>query len=160
MDTAVPKRVSRNMDTTVRNRVSKTMDTTVLNRVSWTMYPLGRRWHPKNRGDLYRAITVITYITRNHSAERATCHQNTSYHCAEQFITKNITVQNRLLQRERPVAKFIVVDWGDKVNSGIELSYRSARLHWLAGLYDNPIRRSQLYPPVRNYEFGHSALCR
>ena len=28
-----------------------------------------------------------------------------------------------------PVAEFIVPDWGDKVNSGIGLSYRPARLH-------------------------------
>ncbi len=38
------------------------------------------------------------------------------------------------------VAKFIVPDWGDKVDSGIGLSFRpaTARLHWLAGRYDNP----------------------
>jgi hypothetical protein len=29
-----------------------------------------------------------------------------------------------------PVAKFLVPDWGDKVNSDIGLSYR---LHWLEG---------------------------
>jgi hypothetical protein len=44
------------------------------------------------------------------------------------------------------VATFIVPVWGDKVNFGIVLSYQPARL---AG-------RSQLYPPVRDYEFGYS----
>jgi hypothetical protein len=34
------------------------------------------------------------------------------------------------------VAKFIVPDCGDKVDSGIGLSYRPARLHRLAGRYD------------------------
>ncbi len=43
------------------------------------------------------------------------------------------------------VAKFIVPDCGDKVNSG------------LVGGYDNPMtaRRSQLYPPVRDYESSY-----
>ncbi len=36
-----------------------------------------------------------------------------------------------------PVAKFIAPDWGYKVNSVIGLSYRPARLHRLAGQYDN-----------------------
>jgi hypothetical protein len=51
---------------------------------------------------------------------------------------------------ERPVAKFIVPDWGDKVDSGIGLSYRPARL--LAGgsvqqRYDGV----NFIPPVRDY---------
>ncbi len=43
-------------------------------------------------------------------------------------------------------AKFIVPDWGDKVNSG--LSYRAARLlvHGLAGPYDNPMPESTMSP--------------
>jgi hypothetical protein len=55
-----------------------------------------------------------------------------------------------------PVAKFIVSDWGDKVDSGRGLSYRPARLHigWQAG--KTPLCRSQLYPPVSDYEFGYS----
>ncbi len=36
-------------------------------------------------------------------------------------------------------ATFIVPDWGDKVDSNIGLSYLPARLHRLAGRYDNPI---------------------
>jgi hypothetical protein len=36
------------------------------------------------------------------------------------------------------IAKFIVPDWGDKANSGIGLSYRPARLHWL---HVGPIRQ-------------------
>jgi hypothetical protein len=35
------------------------------------------------------------------------------------------------------VAKFFVPDWEDIVGSGIGLSYRHARLHMLAGRYDN-----------------------
>ncbi len=60
-------------------------------------------------------------------------------------------------------------EWGDKVDYGIGLSYRPARLHRLAGRYDNPICHSRLYPPQsgyelelykslytwRNYEFGY-----
>ncbi len=36
-------------------------------------------------------------------------------------------------------AEFIVPDWGDKVNSGIGLSYRPARLHRLAGRYGTAV---------------------
>ncbi len=43
-------------------------------------------------------------------------------------------------------AKFIVLTGGDKVDSGIGLSYWPARLYRLAG---------QLYPPFRDYEFGY-----
>ncbi len=68
---------------------------------------------------------------------------------------------------EYAVTKFIVPDWGDKVDSGMGLSYRPARLHRLAGRYDNPMPyvawragtttlcRSQLYPLGRDYEFGY-----
>ncbi len=52
------------------------------------------------------------------------------------------------------VAKFIVSDWGDKVGSGIGFSYRPARLHRLAGRYDN-LGRSQQYLPFRDFEFGY-----
>jgi hypothetical protein len=45
----------------------------------------------------------------------------------------------------------MVPDWGHKVDFGIGLSYWSVRLHRLAGRYG----RSQLYPPVRDYEFGY-----
>jgi hypothetical protein len=45
-----------------------------------------------------------------------------------------------------PVAEFIDPDWGDKVNSGTGLPYRSARLHGLAGRYDNPIPELTLFP--------------
>jgi hypothetical protein len=39
-----------------------------------------------------------------------------------------------------PVAKFIVPDWVEKVDFGIGLSYRPARLHRLAGWYHNLCR--------------------
>ncbi len=50
-----------------------------------------------------------------------------------------------------PEAKFIVPDWGDKVDSGIGLSYRPGSL---AGQYDidNPLCRNQLDPLVRDCE--------
>ncbi len=44
------------------------------------------------------------------------------------------------------VAKFIVPDWGDKVDAGIGLSYLPARLHGLAGRYDNPMPESTISP--------------
>jgi hypothetical protein len=51
------------------------------------------------------------------------------------------TSQNLLL-RGSSEAQFIVPDWGDKVNFGIGLSYRSVRPHRLAGRYDNPMLKS------------------
>ncbi len=45
-----------------------------------------------------------------------------------------------------PETEFIDPDWGDKVNSGIGLSYRPARLHWLADRYDNPMPELTLSP--------------
>ncbi len=44
------------------------------------------------------------------------------------------------------MAEFIDPDWGDKVNSGIGLSYRPARPHGLAGQYENPLLESTLSP--------------
>ncbi len=38
------------------------------------------------------------------------------------------------------VAKFLVPNWGDMIDSGIGLSYRPASLPRLAGRYDNPAR--------------------
>jgi hypothetical protein len=56
----------------------------------------------------------------------------------------------------RSVAKFIVPDWRDKVNSGIGLAYRMTKLHigWRDGT-TTLCMRSQLYPPVKEYEFGY-----
>jgi hypothetical protein len=42
----------------------------------------------------------------------------------------------------------------DKVDSGIELSNWPARLHRLAGRYDNPMLESTI-SPFRDYEFGY-----
>ncbi len=56
-----------------------------------------------------------------------------------------------------PIAKFIVLDFGDKVDSGIGLLYRHARLHRQAGRYDN-LCRSQQYPPFIDYEFGQRTI--
>jgi hypothetical protein len=44
------------------------------------------------------------------------------------------------------VAEFIDSDWGDKINSGIELSYRPARLHGLVDRCDNPMLKLTLSP--------------
>ncbi len=43
-------------------------------------------------------------------------------------------------------AQFLVPDWRDKVDYGIGLSYRPAKLHRLAGRYDNPMLDLTLYP--------------
>jgi hypothetical protein len=54
------------------------------------------------------------------------------------------------------VAEFIGSDWGDKINSGIGLSYRPARLHGLVGLYDrHPYAGADFIPQSWIYEFGY-----
>jgi hypothetical protein len=45
-----------------------------------------------------------------------------------------------------PEAQFLVPDWGDKIGSGVGLSYRPVRLHRLAWRYDNPMPESTLSP--------------
>ncbi len=47
-----------------------------------------------------------------------------------------------------PVAEFIDPDWGQKVNSGIGMSFRPARLHGLTRAGTTTLCRSWLYPPV------------
>jgi hypothetical protein len=44
------------------------------------------------------------------------------------------------------VAKFLVPEWGDIVDSGIGMSYRPASLCSLAGRYDNRMPDSTLSP--------------
>ncbi len=39
-----------------------------------------------------------------------------------------------------------IPDWGDIVNSGIGLSNETAKLHWLAGRYDNHMPESTISP--------------
>jgi hypothetical protein len=54
------------------------------------------------------------------------------------------------------VAEFIVPDWGDKVNSGIRLSYRPAsQVAWRAGLSTQS--GVDFFPPIRNNEFVYSS---
>jgi hypothetical protein len=48
----------------------------------------------------------------------------------------------KLLKGYILVAKFIVPDWGDKVDSGIGYPHQPARLHRLAGRNDNPMLES------------------
>ncbi len=68
--------------------------------------------------------------------------------------TKYITVLTILscesIIKENPVAEFIDHDWGDKVNSGIGLSYLPAT--WASGAVRKPysVYAGQLYPPVRD----------
>jgi hypothetical protein len=57
---------------------------------------------------------------------------------------------------EQTVAEFIDPDWGDKVNSGIGLLYRPARLDRLAGQFDNLVPELTVcIPQTRIYEFGY-----
>jgi hypothetical protein len=55
-----------------------------------------------------------------------------------------------------PESKFLGPYWGEIVDSGIGLSYRTARLNigWRTGT--TTLCQSRLYPPVRDYEFGYS----
>jgi hypothetical protein len=49
-----------------------------------------------------------------------------------------------------PVAKFIVPDWGDKVDSGIGLSYRPAKLHMVGRPVQQPYARVNYVPHSGN----------
>ncbi len=60
--------------------------------------------------------------------------------------------------RQDQLAKFIVPDKGDKVDSGVGLSYRPARLvhkHRLTGRYTTTLCWSQTISPSRDYKFGY-----
>jgi hypothetical protein len=61
-------------------------------------------------------------------------------------MLKNRKKKCKILTEKKPVAKFIVPDWGDKVDSGIGLSYRPARIHRLTGRYDNPMPEANFIP--------------
>jgi hypothetical protein len=52
-----------------------------------------------------------------------------------QYVARLVGTATLFLLHGSSVAKFIVADWGAKVDSGIGLSYRSARL-------DNPLPES------------------
>jgi hypothetical protein len=54
----------------------------------------------------------------------------------------------------KAVAEFIVPDWGDKVNSGIGLSYRPA-----GGPVRQPYGGVDYISPVRDHEFGLRNCC-
>jgi hypothetical protein len=56
-------------------------------------------------------------------------------------------------EAEIAVAKFIIPDGEDKVDSGIGLLYRPARLHRLTGQYNNPMPELTI-SSFRDYEFG------
>jgi hypothetical protein len=56
------------------------------------------------------------------------------------------------------VAEFKDPNWGDKVNSGIGLSYWAARLHTKAARHDNPMPELTLSPESGSLNsFGNSA---
>ncbi len=55
-------------------------------------------------------------------------------------------LKKRVLFICRAVANFIVLDLGDKFNSGIGQSYWPVRLHRLAGRCDNPMPESTISP--------------
>ncbi len=52
------------------------------------------------------------------------------------------------LAEPKPVAKFLVPDWGEIVDSGIRLSFRPARLHRQAGWCDHPMPESTISPQL------------
>ncbi len=59
-----------------------------------------------------------------------------------------------------PIAKFLVPDWGDKIDSGIGLSYPTGPPATQDG---RPVRQpyvevNYVYIPVRDYEFGYSLV--
>jgi hypothetical protein len=69
------------------------------------------------------------------------------------WYSRYILYQRLIFKVLKPVVKFIDSDCGDKVNSGIGLSYRPARLYiyiYYLGwrVRTTTLRRSQLYPPV------------
>ncbi len=48
----------------------------------------------------------------------------------------------------------MVTDWGYKVSSGIGFPYRPARLHRLAGRYDNPMLEPTISPIFRDCTYN------
>jgi hypothetical protein len=58
----------------------------------------------------------------------------------ESFVDESFVDESFIFKESSStLAEFIDPDWGVKVNSGIGLSYRHARLHGLTGRYDNPM---------------------
>jgi len=53
------------------------------------------------------------------------------------------------------VAEFIDSDWGDKINSGIGLSYRPASHTWAGGAVRQPYAKVDFIPQSWIYEFGY-----
>ncbi len=65
---------------------------------------------------------------------------------ALEIVKSVLGVTVNLSMCDRAVAKFLVPDLGDKVDAGIGLSYRPARLHSQACRYDNPLPESTISP--------------
>jgi hypothetical protein len=72
------------------------------------------------------------FVSRHHKIVQSVLAMHWAGFCGGHFKKKEIG--------KGSVAKFLVPDWGDKVNSGAGLSYLPARLHWPAGQYDNHAR--------------------
>jgi hypothetical protein len=53
------------------------------------------------------------------------------------------------------LAKFIVTEWGDTVDSGIGFSYRPASPMLPGGPVQQPYAGVNFILPVRDYEFGY-----
>ncbi len=70
------------------------------------------------------------------------------------FLIGNSLNFIRIFFARGSVAKFLAPHWGGKVDSGIGLSLRTARLHRLAG-GTTTLCWSQPNFPFRDYEFGY-----
>jgi hypothetical protein len=66
-------------------------------------------------------------------------------------VQEVLYVRRQLREREKKenCSQILFPDWGNKVDSGIGLSYRPARLYRQAA-DTATLCRSQLYPPVRD----------
>ncbi len=103
------------------------------------------RFEPKRtETQCFSVVSRSRFASRNQKLKLATC-----IHVHElllEVLSECRLFFNSLLYCL--IAKFLVPDWGDKVNSGIGLSYRpaTARLHRLAGQYNNPMPESTISP--------------
>jgi hypothetical protein len=119
---------------------------------------------------VYKLAMVTFYRTFHHDGEG-------TLRTAKKFSRKNVIspicfhinregngrddiLSEEHFENSKPVAKFLVPDWGDIVGSGIGLSYRPSRLHRLAGQCNNPLAESTKSPsqglgigPLERYLF-------
>ena len=93
---------------------------------------------------------VISFVLDFMLQEDAIQH-NWSHILVIECTAREITAKSNIVLSSRIHSPWL----GDKVDSVIGLSYRPARQHRLTGRYDKSttLCRSQLYIPVRDYEF-------